>query len=222
MGYKSSPSKSMMTALELAGVFIILSGILIVAIYGTLEFIGLIYDILGFLLIIMGAYWVYKLRKLERKYGIRRGGGRTSYKTYMVTLLLATLIGVFSVGGVYASGPEYSPTCLTIYQRVEYLEYTLLGLLLVSGFLAFAPIIFGRTILGPIFQELQYLAGAMLILLIFALLVIYPLDPMFVFDGDTPNSSTGCYVDISNLEDQGPPVLQLILRIFSPPSPTFT
>jgi len=208
-----------LTALKLmqsGGVLFIIAGVLLIAFYGNLQFIGPIYDFIGALLVLFGLVWIVKVRSAIRKAKVRSKMKRRSTLAYAILYLMLISIGFMNVGYLQS----YSRDCYVMYQRVVYVEYFLIGLLIISGFLAFAPVILGRTILGPILQELQYIAGAMLILLIFALLVVFPLDPMFVLDN--PQNPTACYVDVRRLQAQGPPLLQILLRLFTPPPPSFT
>ncbi len=208
------------TALKLmqaGGVLFILAGMLLIAFYSSIEFIGPLYMFLGGLMILFGIVWIIKVRG-----AVKRAEARNRLKrrrTAMYAILYLLLLSSSFMASNIAHLQTFSKECYTMYQRVVYVEYFLIGLLIISGFLAFAPVILGRTILGPILQELQYIAGAMLILLIFALLVVFPLDPMFVMDN--PQNPTACYVDIRRLQSQGPPVLQILLRLFTPPPPTF-
>ena len=206
---------SVLRAMFVGGLLLMLAGILLIAVYGTLEFIGPVYDVMGVLLLIVGGVWTWKVNNLMKR---KKKTRYSTYRNYVIPILLTLMMGLALANTVFAQ--SFSKDCYVMYRRVQYVEYTLIGLLIISGFLAFGPIILGRTILGPILQELQYIAGAMLILLIFALLVVFPLDPMFVLDN--PKSPTACYINIQNLASQGPPFLQIILRLFTPPPPSFT
>lgn len=214
--------KTAIRLMQAGGAFFIIAGILLIGFYSTIEYIGPLYGGLGALLILFGLIWIVKVRNAARKRKIMKkmkSKPRSSPRAMYALIYLLLLTSGFMMQAVgYLQ--TYSRQCYVMYQRVVYVEYFLLGLLIISGFLAFAPVILGRTILGPILQELQYIAGAMLILLIFALLVVFPLDPMFVMDN--PKNPTACYVDLRRLEAQGPPFLQILLRLFSPPPPTFS
>lgn len=205
-------TKNMIIIMEIGAILVIFTSLLMIATLGTLPGVGPIYSGISVFLLLTGLLFLIKLRKAERRL---RAKERLARKIYVVIILLGLAL---SVSVVHMAG-KYSRECLTVYQRVVYVEYTMLGMLLISGFLAFGPILLGRTILGPILQELQYIAGAMLILLIFTMLILFPLDPLFEFDN--AKNPTGCIFDPTNLKSAGPPLLRLLYALFSPPPQTF-
>ena len=205
----------LLTLMQLGGVAIIVLGLLLILFYSSLEFIGPLYLVFGGILVFGGAYWILRVRSAERKVKAREVLKRQ--RTTMYTVALATFVTVALTTSVVALAQTTTLTevvqyCLTMYRRVMFMQYFIIGLLLIAGLLSFAPIIFGRTILGPILQELQYIAGAMFIILVFIALLLFPLDPMF-----TGIEQGTCKINIMNLKDHGPPLLKLILRFFSPP-----
>ena len=200
-------------AMFVGGLIMMLAGLIMIIGYGTLETVGPIYTILGLIVMGLGGFWTYKVNQAIKKYS-KNPKKYKKFSKYSIALFLILSFGLTLSGTVLAEIPTPSPECLMIYRRVQWVEYTMLGMLIFAGFLSFGPIILGRTILGPILQELQYIAGAMLVLLIFALLVVFPLDPMFVLDN--PRDPTGCYISIKRLKDHGPPLLQIILKLFIP------
>ena len=216
-GEKQMEKLTLLKLMELGGIPLIVVGLLLLVVYTPLEFIGPIYAVIGILMITLGVFWIVKVRSAIRreKAKAKLAAKKTSKTMYIVLALLIAASGLLISNVVHLQ--TFSPECYVMYRRVVYVEYFAMGLLIISGFLAFAPIILGRTILGPILQELQYIAGAMMILLIFALLVIFPLDPMFVMDN--PQNPTMCYVDVNRLQAQGPPLMQILLKLFTPPYP---
>jgi len=207
------------TALKLLlipGISLILIGTLLIAGYGTLEYVGTIYTIVGIVAIIFGALWVWKVDKVAKRLQARAKS--RSMRRFMVLVLLALLtitLLPLKVSYLQQQAPECQADqiCRTMYIRVLYIEYVVVALLIIAGFLAFGPIIFGRTILGPILAEFQYIAGAMLALLIFILLLTVPIHVMFEF------SSGCCEIKVSNLESRGPILLQILLKLIVPPMP---
>jgi len=204
----------LLTLMQLGGVAIIVLGLLLILFYSSLEFIGPIYLVFGGLLVFGGAYWILRVRSAERKVKAREVLKRQ--RSTMYTAALAALVTVALTTSVVALAQttmtEVVQYCLTMYRRVMFMQYFIIGLLLIAGLLSFAPIIFGRTILGPILQELQYIAGAMFIILVFVALLLFPLDPMF-----TGIEQGTCKINFENLKNNGPPLLKLILNFFSPP-----
>lgn len=196
----------------IGGLLIMLAGVILIAGYGTLETIGPMYVGLGLILLVLGGLWTYKVNKVIKRYS-KNPQKYKKFSKYAIAIFLILSYTMFSMGAVFAEIPTPSPECAVIYRRVQWVEYTMLGMLIFAGFLSFGPIILGRTILGPILQELQYIAGGMLILLIFALLMIFPLDPMFVFQSNDQNA---CYISVNRLKNNGPPLLQVILKLFIP------
>jgi len=203
------------TALKLimmGGVALLIAGILIIAVFGTLEFVGPIYIFVGAVAMLFGALWVWKVDKvIKRRMAVARS--RSAKRLMGLVLLTFFIIApMFNVSHLQTC--DTTGMCRAMRDRVLWVEYAVIGLLIISGFLAFGPIIFGRTILGPILAELQYIAGAMLVLLIFLFLLVVPIDVMFVYD---PQQNC-CYVRMDNLRTQGPILLRAILTLLSPPT----
>jgi len=207
----------MLTIMQLGGVAFIVLGLLLILFYSSLEFIGPLYLVFGGLLVFGGAYWILRVRSAERKVKAREVLKRQRSTMYTVALAALVTVALATSVVALAQTTEVTQYCLTMYRRVMFMQYFIVGLLLIAGLLSFAPIIFGRTILGPILQELQYIAGAMFIILVFVALLLFPLDPMFVFEQSGTRGELTCKINIMNLRDNGPPLLRLILRFFSPP-----
>ena len=207
----------LLTIMQLGGVAFIVLGLLLILFYSSLEFIGPLYLVFGGLLVFGGAYWILRVRSAERKVKAREVLKRQ--RSTMYTVALAALVTVALATSVVAlaqtTTADATQYCLTMYRRVVFIQYFIIGLLLIAGLLSFAPIIFGRTILGPILQELQYIAGAMFIILVFLALLLFPLDPMFVTE--QRGTELTCKISFIKLQQEGPPLLRLILRFFSPP-----
>ena len=164
---------TLLRMMELGGIPLIVVGLMLLVVYTPLEFIGPIYAVFGIIMIGLGMFWIVKVRNMIRKEKgkVVIASKKKSKAIYVIVTLLLISVGLFT--GNVAHLQTYSRECYDMYRRVIYVEYFAIGLLVISGFLAFAPIILGRTILGPILQELQYITGAMMILLIFSLLVIF-------------------------------------------------
>jgi len=207
----------LLTIMQLGGVAFIVLGLLLILFYSSLEFIGPLYLVFGGLLVFGGAYWILRVRSAERKVKAREVLKRQRSTMYTVALAALALVTVALATSVVALAQTTDVTqyCLTMYRRVVFIQYFIIGLLLIAGLLSFAPIIFSRTILGPILQELQYIAGAMFIILVFLALLLFPLDPMFVTEQN--GTELTCEINIMQLKQDGPPLLRLILRFFSPP-----
>lgn len=201
------------------GAFSLILGMMLTLIFGSFKYINEIFIPLGIIFILIGIVLLYKAHSKIKKYKSknRNKGYGLKYKTRQIITLMPILVPLlFGAVGLYAQSPGYS-ICYTAYQEVLYAEYALLSFVVVTAFLAFAPIILGRTPLGAIFSEFQGLAGMLLVLLIFLLLLVYPMDVMF-------NVSVGnyCTINIQNLETQGPPLLQIFLKLIIPPQPNFS
>jgi len=206
--------------LKLAGVALIVAGLLLIVNFGNMDYIGPIFIVVGTITIIFGLLWIWKVDKAARRRLIAskaRAATRSVKRALVVFLLLSSALSpMLSVAHLQTINPECDPTgmCMLTRARVLWVEYAIIGLLIVAGFLAFGPIILGRTILGAILAELQYIAGAMLLLIMFLFLLVVPIDVMFeVFDyGGQPC----CRVNMDNLRTRGPPILQAILRLIYP------
>jgi len=198
--------------LAVPGIAILIVGILLVAGYGTLEYVGSIYIIVGIVAIFFGVIWLWKVNKALKRVKARAKSMRRFMVLVTLALLVTTLMPL-KISYLQRECPSADQICRTMATRVMYIEYVIVGLLIIAGFLAFAPIILGRTILGPILAEFQYIAGAMLVLLIFIMLLTVPIHVMFDF------SSGCCDINVRKLESDGPILLQILLKLITPPYP---
>lgn len=204
--------ETILKGMFVGGVIGILLGVMFIAIGVTLPPpVSTIYVIFG--LIVAAFSGVFTLRVKKEINKVLKKSLGTGTKALAIALVVFTLTVSF-LNAAYAQSIAVRE-CIDMYRRIVYVEYVMIGFLIIAGFLAFAPVILGRTILGPILADLQYMAGAMLVLLIFALLLVFPLDAMFYV---TPNLDQ-CEVRLDYLRDRGPFLLQIILKLLMPPQP---
>lgn len=205
----------------------ILKGMLVGGIIGIalgMLFIGLgasmpppvstVFFVFGAILALFSVLFTLRINKVLKKVAKKSALGKTKALAIALLILTATSM-LLNVASAQAGITE----CIEMWKRIRYVQFIMLGFLIIAGFLAFAPVILGRTILGPILADLQYMAGAMLILLIFALLLVFPLDVMFYIDN--PAQPNDCKIDFRRLQSDGPLLLQIILRLLVPPHPPF-
>ena len=214
-------ARAALWALHVGGVLLTISGVLVAAVFGTLRYVGPLYVILGLVLVALGLAWIYKVRRAELKYTHRPGRGRTVRAVAAALLALALLPAeITGLGGVMVARAQTttpgSSYCYTAYLYTTYMQYVVLGFLAVMVILAFIPVILGRTPLGPVFSELMGFSGVTIVLLIFVLLFIFPLNVMFTQAGSTsPPTPYSCTVNLQNLENNGPPLLKALLSIIT-------
>ena len=197
-----------------AGFLLVAAGVVSLATLTTLEYVGWLYGVFGLALVGMGLAWVNAVNKAEKRRRAREGLRRKAAYALLPLLLAASLHAA-----VMAFEKGFSSECVTAYRRTLYVEYTMLGLLLVAGFLSFGSLLFSRTPpLSLILQPLSDLAAGMLILLIIGLLLFYPLDVIFEFNND----GTMCRVNLELARTMGPPLLRVFINLIYPPSPPTT
>lgn len=184
--------------------------------------------IFSLITIVIGYVWYRKVTDVARRKGyLRKTPSRA--REYAILLLIVASSIVFSLTPTtYMQYGDYTSTCSadcpTYRDRVVSIEYFIVSLVIISGLLAFGPIIFGRTILGPIFQELQYMAGAMFIILLVFVLFLVPIDVIFEDCTVTTTSNgqeqevPGCSINMCNLEQSGPPLTRWVLDKILPPN----
>jgi len=214
--YEYSGRKRLIRKLVLIpGIIIVLIGILMMVVYGTLPYVGSVYIGFGALVVLIGLLWLRKAwRKIKESEAEEEVYGYyDDDRTYAISYL-AILIG----SALARLGLLYTPNhwCYIMYQRVVYMEYVMIGMLVGAGLLALLPALLARTPVGPLFTGLESLAGTMVLILIFVFLLIFPLDPMFV--GVNTKEQT-CYINPLMLKTNGPVLLRLIFWIFTPPQP---
>lgn len=182
-----------------------------------------VYTVFGMILLLFSILFTLRVNKALKKVSKRARkpvtpGRLRTLAVAALLLLVATIpMNIVSAQTGYRGELEDETAilmCLEMRRRIIYVQYAMLGFLIIAGLLAFVPVILGRTIVGPILADLQYLAGAMFLLLIFALLLIFPLDAMFVVGTNT------CTIKVDNLKNNGPPLLRIILTLISPPTYT--
>lgn len=231
--------------MEAGGALLVVAGVLVAAIFGTLTYVGPLYVALGVLLILLGLVWIYRVRSASRKLrrpaasraGRARGAARAAAASILsLALLPAAVLGLGLAAGasplVAVARAQYyyysyttttfTPTsyCYTAYLYTTYLQYIILGFLIVATLLAFIPVILGRTPLGPVFGEFAGLSGILIVLLVFAMLFLFPINVMFTTANATsysyyyvPPTPNNCVIDIYNLEHFGPPLLAAFLKL---------
>jgi hypothetical protein len=170
----------------------------------------------------IGYLWYKKVTDVARGKGLLGKKRYSRAREYAILLFLVVSSIMFSAMPVsYLQGTEGCSTdCLTYKRRVETIEYFMLSITVIAGLLAFGPIMFGRTILGPVFQELQYMAGAMFLVLLFFMLFLFPLHVMFAdcqIQDQWGYVQQGCYIDMCALQTNGPPLTRFILDMITPP-----
>lgn len=177
----------------------------------NMSLINNVYRATGAIVTLFGIVWYWKVgKRVDREIG-RLRSRRVEAFILLFIVGAALLAPMACASGRSACTEE----CLVARSRVLYMEYFSIMLTMIAGFLAIAPLILGRTVLGPLLQELQGIAGSMLILMIALLLLIYPLDVMFV-PNDYENP-TCCEISFEALKSEGPPLLRIILSILTPP-----
>jgi len=181
--------------------------------------------LVSLLVIIIGVLFYRRIDEVRYRFQ-----GRRFRKGFAAIAILAVLLVNYfapALATQYGVGAnECSTECWQIRQRVVTAEYSVVGMLVVAFFLALGPVLFARTVLGPIVGDIAQLAGSALIVLIFALLVVYPLHVMFVpcYVGSTSGwgytntQPNGCYVDVCQLVNNGPILLRVLLQWLLPPS----
>lgn len=198
------------------GIIGILIGVLFIGLGATLPApVSTIYFVFGLIIAVVSSLFTMRVNKALKKIEKKTFHSDRVKGLAIAILVLAVSATIVNVAGAQAGIRE----CIEMWQRIRYVQFVMLGFLVIAGFLAFAPVILGRTILGPILADLQYMAGAMLMLLIFALLLVFPLDAMFFIDN--PMNPTQCDVRLDYLRDRGPFLLQIILRLLMPPQPSW-
>ncbi|MEM4873262.1 MAG: hypothetical protein QXY35_07390 [Thermofilaceae archaeon] len=201
---------------ELSALLMIAGGALIIALGATTPPpASFMLVLVGAVAVIMGIVFYSRISKAKRR--ILRGRGAEVRRLASAVVLVAFLSWLTS-GVAYAMSPEVY-MCFVAYQRVVFVQYSALILLLAAAFLAFIPMVLGRTAIGAVLGELQPIAGTMLLVLIFLLLFIFPLDVMFVMDNY--QSPTTCSISLDRLRSQGPPLLRIILHLLIPPHPAY-
>lgn len=215
MGY-SMKQVTVLKGMLVGGIIGIVIGITFIGLGATLPPpVSTVYFIFGAILALFSTAFTLRVNKALKK--VTKKPAVPSRVKGLAIAVLVLAIMTMLVNVVSAQAGVYE--CIEMWRRIRYVQYVMLGFLVIAGFLAFAPVILGRTILGPILADLQYMAGAMLVLLIFALLLVFPLDVMFFIDN--PLSPTQCDVRLDYLRDRGPFLLQIILRLLMPPPPPF-
>lgn len=178
-----------------------------------------IIGVFSILTIVIGYLWYRKVTEVAMRKGYLKKE-KSRAREYAILLMLVASSIMFSMAPVVhlqEGEPGCSTECLTYKERVVTIEYFMLSLTLISGLLAFGPIMFGRTILGPVFQELQYMAGAMFLVLLFFMLFLFPLHVMFV-DCVDMDGNNGCTIDMCQLMNNGPPLTRFLLDMIIPPN----
>jgi len=165
--------------------------------------------------IAVGYVWYRSVTESAIRRGLLRKERRVA-EEYVAALLLVAITALYALTPILSM--QSTTQCDTEYcpkfrERVVAIEYLILGLTLISGLLAFGPIIFGRTIIGPVLQEVQYLAGVMFIFMLFFLLLLFPIDVIF----ETCANGQGCYINMCKLASNGPPLLRLVVGWLLPP-----
>lgn len=206
----------MLKGMLVGGIVGIVIGIMFIGLGASMPApVSTVYFIFGAVVTLFSIAFTLRVNKvIKRTLKKSAPSGRT--KGLAVALLILTVV-TFTLN--VASAQVGIRECVEMWVRIRYVQFVMLGFLVIAGFLAFAPVILGRTILGPVLADLQYMAGAMLVLLIFALLLVFPLDVMFFIDN--PANPTQCDVRLDYLRDRGPFLLQIILRLLMPPHPPF-
>ena len=206
-----------LSVMELGGWFLVVVGIVMIIGFNSLPGVGKLFDIAGIVAILFGLVWVKKVRKVKRRYHIRATSkSRTLAYVFIPILMYLSFFASMSFVQAYGTNNRYSTVCYEIWNRVKYLEYFSIGMLIITLFLTLGPLVLGRTVLGPIMQEFQGFSGIMILVLLFIFSFLYPLDPMFVFP--KTGSQNMCYIDIDNLKDSGPPAMRLLLKMISIPT----
>ena len=200
---------------QLAAVLMIAAGLLIIA--GIGRYIpapaSYVVDGVGGLLLILGILFYRRIDDIRYRL-FRRRGGVKKYAVLVAVLLLANFIApaVYQYGG-----NDCTAECWTVRNNVITAENAILGILVTTFLLTILPMILGRTALNPLVNEISGLAGSALIVLIAAMLIIYPIHVMFVPCGGGGYGGYGggggtCYIDPCQLVQNGPPLLRVFLR----------
>lgn len=204
---------TMLKGMLVGGIIGILIGLMFIGLGATLPApVSTVYFIFGGFVTLFSIAFTLRVNKAIKK--VSKKSALSKAKALAIALVIVA-VTAFTLSVAQASIRE----CVDAWRRVMYVQYVMLGFLIVAGFLAFAPVILGRTILGPILGELQYMAGAMLLILIFAVLLVFPLDALFYVND--PLNPTECFISLENLRYRGPYVLRIILNLLMPPMPQF-
>ncbi len=216
----------LVTVLRLFGVVIALGGL------GTLVFIvptlpdtvlQLLIGFIALLVTVFGVVWYFRVTASARRHGVIRSVKLASLLAPILAVPVLTLLYAYIPIPILQSDVGCSTDCIEFKNRVVTIEYFIVSITLIAGLMAFGPILFGRTIIGPIFQDLQYLSGGMLLLLIVLLLFIFPLHVMYVdCTSYDPNLGTyvleGCTIDMCELVNRGPPLTRFVISMILPPN----
>lgn len=176
------------------------------------------------LAIIVGYMWYRAVTEAALKRGYLRRRS-TLAGEYAIAFLLVAVTALYALTPLTLQTQTQQgacdASCRAYKNRVTTIEYFILALTLVAGLLAFGPIIFGRTILGPVLQEVQYMAGAMFLIMLFFTLLLFPLHVVFVDCWTRPYATgsppDGCYIDMCKLASSGPPLLRFLFSLILPP-----
>ena len=192
----------------LPGVLLVAVGFATIAYLGSLPYVGGVYTAAGIVAVLFGIFWLLRARAL-----LARGkptGRRGRPGEVVFTLLLLGLAAAATVA--HAATP--TRWCYYLYQRVLYAEYVITGLVIIAGFLGLLPLLMRDNPIGAMLGPLSAMGQLLVFFIVAYFLLLFPLDPMFVV---TKNNM--CYININNLKTQGPPLLRIILTLFSPPPP---
>lgn len=212
------------TAFQITAVLLIVGGIALLGIVGPAIPAPTSYvaEGVGILITLIGVLMYRKIDDVRyRLYG-RRGDARR----YAALVLALIMFNAFAppVMMQYGYGnSDCSTECWTIRTRVISVEYFIIMITAVTFLIALAPIVFHRTVLGQIFQEISGLAASALILLIGSLLLIFPIHVIFVpcggggGYGGYGGGANACYIDVCQLLTNGPPLMRIFLKWILPP-----
>ena len=159
-----------------------------------------------------------------------------------LALLPVEVIGLASLGVVMVAsgqGTSFNATasCYTAYVYTTVVQNVVLGLVVVTAIIVFIPFTLGRTRLGRLFADYYKPASGLLILLIFIALFVYPINVMFTSGSSSSGSGWGvgggsggwvtinyttggpptpssCTISLQNLEQNGPPMLSALLKVW--------
>jgi len=164
------------------------------------------------IVVVVGYVFYRKVVELEERVG---GSSRRRYRGLL--LFLAAIVFLTSLASVVSAQVGYECDmymCPEYRTRLIIIENFVLFLTLMSMLIAFGPIIFAKTIIGVVFQELQSVAGTAFMALIVLTLFLYPAHVMYVPCGE---NGAGCYVDTCQLFRAGPPLARFFLSFINPP-----
>lgn len=205
-------------ALVILGLLIL--GIIVPIFWSDMRGISIILIILALFFVVGGLLWY---RIATEKMRMMAGYLTVIAVAFFIILpwFVAPLVKFQWWGGGGTQAACDADVCPVIKRRVIYLEYFMLGITIVVGFLALGPIILARTIIGPMLQEFQYFAGIMLIVLIVGLMLLFPIDVMFetctVPSSQPGQQITGCRFSLESLRNNGPILLRLAINMLYPP-----